>query len=103
MCCFPATMFPPPEIFRERSHGQGLSVMRDPFSSTISEGHSKYLVGPTVHTKTYIFTYFCQHYWVLFTMPPVIESHGGGGQPPPPGSFPPDHYSMVMYTYYILC
>ena len=38
--------------------------------STITRGHIKYQVGPTVNTKTYIFTYFYWKYLVLFTMVP---------------------------------
>ena len=39
------------------------------FSSyVLLRGIINYLVGPTVHTKAYIFRYFYQQYLVLFTM-----------------------------------
>ena len=37
---------------------------------TTTGDRSKYLVGPTVHTKTHIFTYFYEQYSILFTMVP---------------------------------
>ena len=36
----------------------------------ITGDHIKYQVGPTVHTKAYIFRYFYQQFLVLLTMAP---------------------------------
>ena len=38
--------------------------------AAIFGGHSEYLVGPTVHIKNYMYTYFYLQYLVLFTMVP---------------------------------
>ena len=49
----------------------------------ITGDHIKYLVEPTVHTKTYIFHDFYQQYLVLFTMAPLTSRIERQGQEHP--------------------
>ena len=54
--------------------GVRATVVVHPFNTG---GPIKYLVGPTVHTKTIYFAIFTNNIWFYLLWPPVIVYHEG--------------------------